>query len=925
MTVAGNLTNSGRLDTHGENIGTASNGLTVTGLFTNNAGGYLNIGGFNDTADVVNVGTLANNGRITIGTEGTLNLTGAANGITDVGIGSEIDLYGSLTAGTSFGLANLGSVEGKLYLENGQTTSMAPGTLSIASTGIFDVERGSNVTVAGGLSNSGIVETNGLNGQIGPNTLTVAGTLTNNPGATVTVGAFNNTADTLNAGAIANSGTVNVDEGATLNLTAASAGSNAGTINLTSSTLKISGTTVTLSGPGTLNLAAASGGANSSIAGANASVSFTNSSTIAGYGTISNLSLVNSGTIAATQSTLAILPGSAGFTNSGTLTVASNATMQIGTAAGGAFTNFAGTTLTGGTYSIGGTLQFGASGASIVTDAANISLTGAGAQLTNFGGQSLLANLAVIGSTGSLTLGSSWGNYTTAGNFTNHGTLSVGTGDKFAVNQKSSLTNFSGSTLSGGVFDIAGILQFRGANIVTNNSNITLTGAGSAIESSGGVNALANFAINGTTGVFTLGTGRSFTTAGNFTNNGLLTINPGDLFDVSGSLTNFSGTTLTGGAYNVSGTLQFNGANIVTNAAGINLGSTSAAIVNQSGTNAMLGFNTNAATGRFGLSGNASLTTTGGSFTNAGQILISTGSTFTVTGSGFDFTQTAGTTTIDGTLASGGSGALNLNGGVLYGTGTVNYGVVDAATVTPGNSATSTGALQVNGTYSQNAAGALDVTIGGTAAGTKYDQLNVSGAAALSGTLNITLAAGYTPAIGNTFDILNASALTGSFATVNGLAIDSSEHFTVATVNGDEIVLTVVSGAAPASASLSAYAGVGHRKLPEVPGNTVGRLLGPIGGSAAHAGVSAPAWRPRDDLGSAPAPLGGTGAAAPGIAGISAAAYNPMASMNHMRFECGVDLGALRKMGGKRLLRGLWASPDSADAVNVGYVSLTTR
>jgi len=50
-----------------------------------------------------------------------------------------------------------------------------------------------------------------------------------------------------------------------------------------------------------------------------------------------------------------------------------------------------------------------------------------------------------------------------------------------------------------------------------------------------------------------------------------------------------------------------------------------------------------------------------------------------------------------------------------------------------------------------------------------------------------------------------------------------------------------------------------------------------------------------------------------------------MASMNHMRFERGVDLGALRKTGGKRLLRGLWASPDSPAAVNIGCMALATH
>jgi hypothetical protein len=62
-----------------------------------------------------------------------------------------------------------------------------------------------------------------------------------------------------------------------------------------------------------------------------------------------------------------------------------------------------------------------------------------------------------------------------------------------------------------------------------------------------------------------------------------------------------------------------------------------------------------------------------------------------------------------------------------------------------------------------------------------------------------------------------------------------------------------------------------------------------------------------------------------GISGVSALAYNPMASMNHMRFERGVDLGALRKTGGKRLLRGLWASPDSPAAVNIGCMALATH
>jgi hypothetical protein len=49
------------------------------------------------------------------------------------------------------------------------------------------------------------------------------------------------------------------------------------------------------------------------------------------------------------------------------------------------------------------------------------------------------------------------------------------------------------------------------------------------------------------------------------------------------------------------------------------------------------------------------------------------------------------------------------------------------------------------------------------------------------------------------------------------------------------------------------------------------------------------------------------------------------AAMNHMRFECGVDVGALLKTSPKRLVRALWASPDSKDALDIGYMMLTTR
>ena len=139
-----------------------------------------------------------------------------------------------------------------------------------------------------------------------------------------------------------------------------------------------------------------------------------------------------------------------------------------------------------------------------------------------------------------------------------------------------SLTNFSGTTLTGGTYDVTGTLAFPGANIVTDAANITLGSPTAEIENSTtSGNGLTNLATISAASSFSLAGGANFTTAGSFTNDGTLSVGSGSTFAVapSGTLSNFSGTTLTGGAYDVTGTLQFAGANIVTDDANITLGS----------------------------------------------------------------------------------------------------------------------------------------------------------------------------------------------------------------------------------------------------------------------------------------------------------------------------------------------------------------
>ncbi len=42
-------------------------------------------------------------------------------------------------------------------------------------------------------------------------------------------------------------------------------------------------------------------------------------------------------------------------------------------------------------------------------------------------------------------------------------------------------------------------------------------------------------------------------------------------------------------------------------------------------------------------------------------------------------------------------------------------------------------------------------------------------------------------------------------------------------------------------------------------------------------------------------------------------------------FECGVDLKALLQTSRKQLVRGLWAAPDSPEALAIGYMTYTSN
>jgi hypothetical protein len=427
------------------------------------------------------------------------------------------------------GIVNTGLLEatnagnlalGSVGVTNTGGNITASGTGSVVSLGNSSVTGGTLNTVSGG-----VIET------AGSTTATLTG-VTISKGSTYT--ASDNATTVLN-GIITNDGAIQFNGGA---------GSNAD-LNINSNT--------TLTGGGTLTLTTLSGGGSPFLQQGANGVTLTNANnTIQGSGIVGNggLTVANGGTIYSNVSggTL-VLNGGGGLTNTGTLKVGTGALLQV---TNGPFTNFKGTTLTGGDYNTAGTLEIdelGTTGGEIVTNAAGITLNGTTAKFVDAGGKSVLTKIASNTAAGSFTV-SGGATYTTAGNFDNLGTLGTGSGSTLAVSGK--LANFSGTTLTGGTYTLGGILKFAGANVVTNDAAISLTDStGEIVNSTNGGNGLANFAVNGTTGSFALSGGTTFTTAGAFTNSGALSIGSGSTFKTGGT----SALTQTAGSITDDGTL----------------------------------------------------------------------------------------------------------------------------------------------------------------------------------------------------------------------------------------------------------------------------------------------------------------------------------------------------------------------------------
>jgi hypothetical protein len=139
------------------------------------------------------------------------------------------------------------------------------------------------------------------------------------------------------------------------------------------------------------------------------------------------------------------------------------------------------------------------------------------------------------------------------------------------------------------------------------------------------------------------------------------------------------------------------------------------------------------------------------------------GASLTV-GSGGTYTQTAGTTDVNGTLMAP---TVDVAGGSLLGRGTIVGNVINDSIVQPGHPNLSNLRLKIYGNYTQEDDGKLVINFNQNLA---VPGLNVTGQASLDGTLDVNFI-GIVPQPNTDFAILKAGSITGDFTTVDILGI----------------------------------------------------------------------------------------------------------------------------------------------------------
>jgi hypothetical protein len=320
---------------------------------------------------------------------------------------------------------------------------------------------------------------------------------------------------------------------------------------------------------------------------------------------------------------------------------------------------------------------------------------------------------------------------TSGGIYTNSVTCNINSGGTLNNNVGGTLNNF-GMLNNFGTLNNSG--WFVNNSMLNNNSGGTLniinlgglSNFGSLNNNSGGTLNINNSGLINNSGA-------SLTNSGTLVNNGGLRnsgslINSGTLTNNNGLLANYSGGTLTS-----SGTLTN-----LTNAGTV----TNAGTLSSSGTLSNAGTLTNTST-----------LTNSGAFNNDG----------TVNGAG-TFNQTAGMTNINGTSFT--QNQVNINGGNLFGFGSINGTVANNGGIIQGGASGKAGQLTINGGFTQGSKGTMQELFTQNAG---YSTLQVNGTVNLGGTLDILTGGGLSFAAGQTYTIMDFApgSLTGQFTHID--------------------------------------------------------------------------------------------------------------------------------------------------------------
>ena len=796
LTVSsGTLANAGSITS---SVGTHGGARTLAAQLDNQAGGTITVNqpltiarasaqDSNEGTITVNAGltisqsgtspSFTNTGTISIAASQALAVNSGAvdqNGGTIGGAGSLA--LNSLTLNLSTGFTN--AVTG-LSLYN--STVNGPGTLTNAA--------GQALTLFSDTVNAPLVNQGTL---VAVATDTIAGTLSNAAGAVLRVQADDGQGGAGNA-----------------SLTVAQAFTNAGTIDLSqvnfyygdyfSDTLTVSSGTLANAGSITSSVGT-HGGARTLAAQldnqAGGTITVNQPLTIARASAQDS----NEGTITVNAGlTISQSGTSPSFTNTGTISIAASQALAV---SGGTFGNFQNGTLTGGTYQISGTLQF--PNAAITTDAANITLSGTSSQIIDQSGNNALANLADISAGGAFSL-QNGRNFTAALGLSNDGSITVGTGSTLTANvyqvggQTNVLGTLSGTSTTPSPPDAGSAVAFNGISdyaTVPDQPSLRLTSTVTiefwARRERFGTDIVLEKGGDWTEGQTDYGV--AFNTYPNGTNGMFYFYYAGGWRGTSG-VTDFGwhyyAVVATQGATNpvlyidgVAEPVQYSGGSgtidLNPSTSPLYLGAQVEPRYPYYGESVLDDVSIwNIALSQSTIQADMNQTLAG---TESGLVAYWQfneglgGVAYDKTANHNDASLGGGNTADAPSWVPSGPIGVDIAGGTLTGTGTINASVLNAGTVQV-NPPGGTGLLAINGNYTQAATGELNVNIGGLAAGSQFDQLNVSGAVTLAGGLNINLVNGYTPPSGDSYRILTFGSRTGDFTVETGLFLGGGEGF----------------------------------------------------------------------------------------------------------------------------------------------------